>query len=84
MRRDRDAQQRLWLSLGYGGKGSPKTIWRYWSKPRAQPVAQAREVEPLHRSNPQRYVTPVQPPGPNGSSGPPRAGQLRGIAVVSR
>lgn len=36
MSRDRDAQQRLWLSLGYGSKGSPKTTWRYWSKPNSK------------------------------------------------
>lgn len=33
MSRDGDAQQRLWLSLGYGGKQAPVTNWRYWKKP---------------------------------------------------
>lgn len=32
MSRDTDAQQRLWLSLGYGGKTAPQTTWRYWRK----------------------------------------------------
>ena len=30
MSRDTDANQRLWKSLGYGGKTSPKSVWRYW------------------------------------------------------
>jgi len=30
MSRDTDANQRLWISLGYGGKTAPKTVWRYW------------------------------------------------------
>lgn len=33
MSRDRDPQQRLWLSLGYGGMTAPETTWRYWAKP---------------------------------------------------
>lgn len=33
MSKDTDAQQRLWLSLGYGGKKAPETTWRYWPKP---------------------------------------------------
>jgi hypothetical protein len=33
MSRDGDAQQRLWLSFGYGGKQAPVTTWRYWAKP---------------------------------------------------
>jgi hypothetical protein len=32
---DRDAQQRLWLHLGYGGKKSEPTTWRYWKKPKS-------------------------------------------------
>jgi hypothetical protein len=36
MSMDTDAQQRLWLSLGYGGKSDPPTTWRYW------------QVEPRH------------------------------------
>lgn len=32
MSRDGDAQHRLWLSLGYGGKKAPKTSWRYWAR----------------------------------------------------
>ena len=34
MSRDRDAQKRLWLSLGYGGKTAPTSTRRYWAKPR--------------------------------------------------
>jgi len=30
MSRDADSQQRLWLSLGYGGKSGPAASWRYW------------------------------------------------------
>lgn len=30
MSRDTDSQQRLWNSLGYGGKNSEPTTWRYW------------------------------------------------------
>jgi hypothetical protein len=30
MSRDSDGQQRLWLSLGYGGKTAKKPTWRYW------------------------------------------------------
>jgi hypothetical protein len=30
MSRDADSQQRLWLSLGYGGKTAPLHTWRYW------------------------------------------------------
>lgn len=30
MSRDKDPQQRLWLSLGYGGKAAAKSTWRYW------------------------------------------------------
>jgi hypothetical protein len=30
MSRDTDAQQRLWLSLGYGGRSKPQPAWRYW------------------------------------------------------
>ena len=33
MSRDEDANQRLWKSLGYGGKRSEPTTWRYWKKP---------------------------------------------------
>lgn len=33
MGRDQDSQQRLWLSLGYGGKRAPVATWRYWKKP---------------------------------------------------
>lgn len=33
MSRDRDPQQRLWLSLGYGGATAPQPTWRYWAKP---------------------------------------------------
>ena len=32
MSRDADPQQRLWLSLGYGGKTAPSSTWRYWQK----------------------------------------------------
>jgi hypothetical protein len=32
MSRDADAQQRLWLSFGYGGKKAPQPTWRYWQK----------------------------------------------------
>lgn len=32
MSKDRDPNQRLWLSLGYGGKTAPETTWRYWKK----------------------------------------------------
>ena len=31
---DTDAQQRLWLSLGYGGKTKPQPTWRYWEDPK--------------------------------------------------
>ena len=34
--RDADPQQRLWLSLGYGGKNSSPGSWRYWKKPNAK------------------------------------------------
>lgn len=30
MSRDQDGQQRLWLSLGYGGKTAVVNTWRYW------------------------------------------------------
>ena len=30
--RDTDANQRLWESLGYGGKTSPPSTWRYWKQ----------------------------------------------------
>lgn len=33
MSKDQDAHQRLWLSLGYGGKTAPVTTWRYWKHP---------------------------------------------------
>jgi hypothetical protein len=29
---DRDPHQRLWLSLGYGGKTASIATWRYWKK----------------------------------------------------
>ena len=32
MSRDADAQQRLWLSFGYGGKRKPQPTWRYWEQ----------------------------------------------------
>ncbi len=32
MSRDADAQQRLWLSFGYGGKRKPQPTWRYWKQ----------------------------------------------------
>ncbi len=32
MSRDADAQQRLWLSFGYGGKTKSQPAWRYWEK----------------------------------------------------
>lgn len=34
MSRDRDPQQRRWLSLGYGGKSAPSSTWRYWKQPK--------------------------------------------------
>lgn len=34
MSQDADAQQRLWLSLGYGGKRKPQPTWRYWEHPK--------------------------------------------------
>lgn len=34
MSRDVDGQQRLWLSLGYGGKNADPTTWRYWKEPK--------------------------------------------------
>lgn len=33
MSKDKDAEQRLWLSLGYGGKRADPRTWRYWKKP---------------------------------------------------
>ena len=33
MSRDADPQQRLWLSLGYGGKTARSDCWRYWKNP---------------------------------------------------
>lgn len=30
MSRDTDMQQRLWKSLGYGGKTAKQPTWRYW------------------------------------------------------
>lgn len=36
MSRDRDPQQRLWLSLGYGGKKALRSTWRWWPKPGAK------------------------------------------------
>ena len=36
MSRDRDPQQRIWLSLGHGGKTAPKTTWRWWKKPNSE------------------------------------------------
>jgi len=33
--KDADPQQRLWLSLGYGGKTASPETWRYWPKPGA-------------------------------------------------
>jgi len=35
MSQDTDAQQRLWLSLGYGGKRKPQPTWRYWEHPKS-------------------------------------------------
>jgi hypothetical protein len=32
MSKDKDPQQRLWLSLGYGGKRASTVTWRYWAK----------------------------------------------------
>jgi hypothetical protein len=32
MSRDRDPEQRRWLSLGYGGSKASSSTWRYWKK----------------------------------------------------
>jgi hypothetical protein len=32
MSRDADAQQRLWLPFGYGGKRADQRVWRYWKR----------------------------------------------------
>jgi hypothetical protein len=38
MSRDRDPEQRRWLSLGYGGAKASSSTWRYWKKAGAHNV----------------------------------------------
>ena len=33
MSKDADPHQRLWLSMGYGGKTASMSTWRWWKKP---------------------------------------------------
>ena len=35
---DHEAQQRIWKSLGFGGRHTQPTTWRYWAKPSAKRV----------------------------------------------